>query len=112
MTSATLNGAADSDTGIDQALAASGGNGDARLTNISSRNLVGRGGATLTAGFVLTGDQPVRLLIRGVGPSLAVFGVTDALSDPVLTLRRSDGSVVDLNDDWKTKKFWQRTFIA
>lgn len=77
-----------------------GSDGDARLTNISSRNLVGRGGATLTAGFVLTGDQPVRLLIRGVGPSLAVFGVTDALSDPVLTLRRSDGSVVDLNDDW------------
>jgi len=77
-----------------------GTDGDARLTNISSRNLVGRSGATLTAGFVVTGDQPVRLLIRGVGPSLAAFGVTDALADPLLTLRRSDGSVVDLNDDW------------
>ena len=75
---------------------------DARLTNISSRNLVGRGGATLTAGFVITGDQPVRLLIRGIGPALAVFGVTDALVDPVLTVRRSDGSVVDLNDDWSS----------
>ena len=77
-----------------------GSDGDARLTNISSRNLVGRGGATLTAGFVITGDQPVRLLIRGIGPTLAAFGVTDILGDPVLTLRRSDGSVVDLNDDW------------
>jgi hypothetical protein len=77
-----------------------GTDGDARLTNISSRNVVGRGGATLTAGFVVTGDQPVRLLIRGVGPSLAAFGVGDVLADPLLTLRRSDGSVVDLNDDW------------
>ncbi|MFM7751048.1 MAG: hypothetical protein ACKPB0_11620 [Opitutaceae bacterium] len=77
-----------------------GTDGNARLTNISSRNLVGRGGATLTAGFVVTGDQPVRLLIRGVGPSLASFGVGDVLADPLLTQRRSDGSVVDLYDDW------------
>jgi hypothetical protein len=40
------------------------------------------------------------VLIRGVGPSLAPFGVTDGLADPVLTLRRADGSIVDTNDDW------------
>jgi hypothetical protein len=77
-----------------------GTEGDARLTNISSRTLVGQDGATLTAGFVVTGDQPVRLLIRGVGPTLAAFGMGDPLADPILTLRRSDGSIVDLNDDW------------
>ena len=74
--------------------------GDARFTNISSRNLVGLDGSTLTAGFVVSGEQPVRVLIRGVGPALASFGVNDALNDPMLTLRRSDGTIVDLNDDW------------
>jgi hypothetical protein len=79
-----------------------GTEGSAHLINISSRSTVGRNGATLTAGFVVTGDQPVRVLIRGVGPGLAPFGVTDGLADPVLTLRRGDGSIVDTNDDWAT----------
>jgi hypothetical protein len=79
-----------------------GSEGDGHLVNISSRSGVGRDGATLTAGFVVTGEQPVRVLIRGIGPSLAQFGVSDVLADPVLTLRDSRAAIVDTNDDWST----------
>jgi hypothetical protein len=36
-----------------------------------------------------------------MGPSLAAFGITDALLDPVLELRDSDGSLISSNDNWK-----------
>jgi hypothetical protein len=39
--------------------------------------------------------------IMGMGPSLAAFGITDALLDPVLELRESDGSLISSNDNWK-----------
>ncbi len=48
----------------------------------------------LIAGFIVTGAQPKRVLIRGLGPSLPVAG---ALADPVLKL---DGGAVT-NDDWR-----------
>jgi hypothetical protein len=94
-----------------------GTEGSSRLVNISSRTEVGRNGAALTAGFVIRGDQPCRVLIRGVGPGLARFGVTGVLADPVITLQRTfDGSVVDTNDNWATvesqvlgEKLFERT---
>lgn len=41
-----------------------------------------------------------RFLIRGVGPGLLPFGVTDALADPVLNLTSSTGESLFRNDDW------------
>jgi hypothetical protein len=60
-----------------------------RLINLSVRANVGTGADILIAGFVsggsgTSGTQPV--LIRGIGPALATFGVSDALADPQLTL--------------------------
>ena len=52
-------------------------------------------------GFVLTGDVPHRLLIRGVGPSLAALGVPSALRDPLLELRNASGALVGVNDTWE-----------
>src|SRR5207249_1574752 len=40
------------------------------------------------------------LLIRGVGPTLAAFGVANALADPSLKLFAADGRLLNQNDDW------------
>lgn len=75
-----------------------------RLVNLSARNFAGTGDATLIAGFVISGNMPKRLLIRGVGPRLATaFGVTGALTDPKLELFLSEGgrnTLFAANDNW------------
>lgn len=70
-----------------------------RLINIATRGRVGTGENVLIAGIVVTGNAPKRLLIRGVGPALGTFGITDALADPVLTLQ-SGQTTLQTNDDW------------
>ena len=39
-------------------------------------------------------------MVRGIGPSLAGVGVSDALQDPTLELRNADGTLLSSNDDW------------
>ncbi|MCF3648318.1 CotH kinase family protein [Synoicihabitans lomoniglobus] len=69
------------------------------LLNLSTRgNTVGESDP-LVAGFVVTGEAPKRVLIRGVGMGLSDYGVENPLSDPVLTLRSVD-DVLAVNDDW------------
>ena len=58
------------------------------------------GDNVLIAGFIIQGDGNKRIIIRGIGPSLAAFGVTDPLQDPTLELNGSDGSLVNANDNW------------
>lgn len=80
-----------------------GSSGEARLVNISARNFVGTGGDILISGFVINGNEPVRLLIRGIGPGLQQFDVPDVLADPILEVHTSiDGkdTIVATNDDW------------
>ena len=77
--------------------------GSARLVNLSARNFAGSGDGTLIAGFVISGNVPKRLLIRGVGPRLASFGVTGALADPRVELYMTEGARSTLfaaNDNW------------
>lgn len=74
-----------------------------RLLNLSARNFAGTGDQTLIAGFVIDGNEPKRLLIRGVGPTLADFGVPGTLSNPILEVHASIGgldTIVAQNDDW------------
>jgi hypothetical protein len=70
-----------------------------RLINISARTQVGTGGDVLITGFNLSGTGTRRLLIRGVGPTLAAFGVTGTLADPQLTVFNGQ-TVVASNDNW------------
>lgn len=70
-----------------------------RLINISTRGTVETGDGVLIGGFVITGNAPKRVLVRGVGPSLAGFGVPGTLADPRLALYR-DSTLVAQNDDW------------
>ena len=72
----------------------------ARLVNLSARTQVGTGDNVLVIGFVITGSAPTRLLLRAVGPALALFGVGGVLADPQLRLFNAAGTVIDTNDDW------------
>jgi hypothetical protein len=69
--------------------------------NIATRMSVQAGDNVLIAGFIITGPSgsTKKVLIRGLGPSLAQFGVPNTISDPLLELHKSDGTVT--NDDWQ-----------
>jgi alkaline phosphatase len=71
-----------------------------RLINLSTRGFVGTGSSILISGFVLEGNAPHRLLIRGIGPALAKYGVSDVLGDPVLRLCNSAGAEIASNNNW------------
>jgi sugar lactone lactonase YvrE len=68
-----------------------------RLLNVSVLKNVGSG---LTAGFVLDGQGMKTVLIRAVGPSLAVFGVSGTLADPRLELFDGQSRRIAANDNW------------
>ncbi len=70
-----------------------------RLINIATRGDVGTGGDILIGGFVVVGDAPLRVLIRGIGASMADQGVANPLADPVITIWRGDEMILT-NDDW------------
>ena len=73
----------------------------ANLINTSTRGVAGGGSQALFSGFVV--DVPAGelrwFLVRGVGPSLATFGVDAPLADPVLRLYDGKGTVVGANND-------------
>jgi hypothetical protein len=41
------------------------------------------------------------IVVRALGPSLGVVGVTGALLDPTVELHNSNGDLVALNDNWR-----------
>ena len=74
-----------------------------QIVNISTRGFVGTGDDVLVAGFVVTGNTPKRVLIRGLGPALGAFGVPGVLADPILRLYSGGGSnPIAQNDNWET----------
>lgn len=70
-----------------------------RLVNLSVRTFSGTDADTLIVGFVVGGSGGRSLLVRGVGPSLAGFGVTGVLANPRITAFSGSTSVAS-NDDW------------
>lgn len=84
----------------------------ARLTNLSTRGMAGAGEATLIPGFFVEGPAPKRVLVRGIGPGLAAFGVSGVLAKPELTLRRADGGVVATNRGWDAGSAAEASAVA
>jgi hypothetical protein len=70
-----------------------------RLRAIAARAKAGTGENTLIGGFVVIGSGKRRVLIRGLGPSLAPDIGAVCLADPRLDLY-SQGLVIKSNDDW------------
>ena len=76
--------------------------GDAQLANISTRGLVRTGDNVVIGGFILGGDTgQASVLLRAIGPSLTAVGVANALANPTLELRDSNGVLLQYNDNWK-----------
>jgi hypothetical protein len=67
------------------------------LANLSSRIRVETGDNALFAGFIVTGADPKKIMIRGIGPSLPF---PDKLADPILELYDSSGTLLETNDNW------------
>jgi hypothetical protein len=73
-----------------------------KLGNISTRALVSTGDNRVIAGFIVgshSGND--RIVLRGIGPSLAAFGLSNVLANPTLELRDSNGTLLVANNDWQ-----------
>ena len=75
---------------------------DSLFGNISTRGFVATGDDVMIRGFIAAGSgsgNPT-VAIRGLGPSLASFGVANVLADPTLELRNANGTLVQSNNEW------------
>ena len=73
-----------------------------KLANISTRAFVNTGDGIVIAGFILgnhNGND--RIVVRGIGPSLTAFGISNALADPTLELRDNNGALLVANNNWQ-----------
>jgi hypothetical protein len=85
----------------------------AKLANISTRAFVSTDDDIVIAGFIL-GNQSGndRIVVRGIGPSLTGAGVPDALVNPTLELRDSNGELLMANNDWQDNPAQAAELIA
>jgi hypothetical protein len=74
-----------------------------KLANISTRGSVQTAENVMIGGFILGGTSinPAKVVVRGIGPSLAQAGISNPLSNPSLSLFDSNGQLVALNNNWQ-----------
>jgi hypothetical protein len=75
-----------------------------KLGNISTRAFVSTGDNIVIAGVVLSdGTANDRIVLRGIGPSLAPgsFPASAVLANPTLELRDENGTLILSNNDWQ-----------
>jgi hypothetical protein len=75
-----------------------------KLANLSTRALVSTGDNIVIAGFLLsTSNLMDRVIVRGIGPSLApgIFPASAVLADPTLELRDGNGTLITSDNDWQ-----------
>jgi hypothetical protein len=73
----------------------------AKALNISTRLRVELGDNAMIGGFIIAGNAPKSVVLRGIGPSLASSGITDVLADPSLALHGTNGVLVYQNNNWR-----------
>jgi len=84
-----------------------------KLANLSTRAFVSTGDNIVIAGFILGDNSGVdRIVARGLGPSLTAFGVSNALADPTLELRDSNGTLLIANNNWQDNAAQAAELIA
>ncbi len=79
---------------------------NSKLGNMSTRGSVGTGDDALISGFIVGDLGSTTVIVRALGPSLAAYGVSGVLSDPILTIYDSTGSVIASNDNWLDDVNW------
>jgi Tol biopolymer transport system component len=73
----------------------------AQTLNISTRLRVETGNNVLIGGFIINGNAPKNVAVRGIGPSLGAFGIPGLLADPTLELRGANGALLLQDDNWQ-----------
>jgi hypothetical protein len=84
------------------------------VVNVSVLMQVPKGGM-ITAGFVLGGTAPTKILVRGIGPALGGLGLTGLMPDPVLSLHHvvnGQDQVVASNAGWGGASPLTNAFLA
>src|SRR5688572_10094241 len=76
--------------------------GPPQLANISTRLSVGQDDNILIGGLIITGNQPKKIGVRAIGPSLSQAGISGVLADPTLELVDISGTTLAANDNWQT----------
>lgn len=77
---------------------------NSKLVNISSRGFVDINSDVMIGGLVLgpTDAAGSNILVRALGPTLGLFGITNFLADPTVELHNCDGTIIASNDDWQS----------
>jgi hypothetical protein len=74
---------------------------NSQLANISTRAFVSTADNIVIAGFILGNNSGSdKVVVRGIGPSLGAVGVLNALANPLLELRDSNGTLLQQNNNW------------
>lgn len=81
---------------------------ETRLTNISTRVRASVGQEVAIGGFVITGQDPKRVLIRALGPELLKRDISDVLPDPYMRLYKGSEEISG-NDDWMDENRYRMT---
>ena len=73
------------------------------VANVSTRLPVGQDDNALFEGFIIQGPagSAKKLMVRGLGPFLANFNITDFLANPTLDIFQGSNKVA-MNNDWRT----------
>jgi|TARA_B110000438_G_scaffold111782_2_gene109706 hypothetical protein len=101
------NGSKISWVGVDM----TGIDGSASFTSVATRGIVKPGDGAMYAGFEIVGNssQTRKIFVRGRGPSLGLFGVTNVMTDPQLQLfkytndEKTASQLVQLNDNYTSQ---------
>ena len=80
--------------------------------NISTRANVGTDDNVLIGGIIITGNDTKQVVLRAIGPSLSVSGVSGVLEDPTLDLFDSTGALVATNDNWMDNSAEDQTILT
>ncbi len=73
---------------------------ESKLGNISTRAFVQTGNNVMIGGFIVSGPDSGKVIIRAIGPSLVNYGITNPLQNPTLELHDHTGAVIASNDNW------------
>jgi len=98
-TDGTASTASSTASVLAQAAQSSGGSG-VRFINVSSRCRVGTGDDVAIVGFSVNGSGSAKVLVRVVGPTLGLFGVSGVIPHPVLTVYDSTNKPLAVNLGW------------
>ncbi|MCF3648339.1 dienelactone hydrolase family protein [Synoicihabitans lomoniglobus] len=85
------------------------------ILNVSMRGTLAETAPKLTAGFVIGGSAPGRVLVRAVGPGLVEHGVADVVEDPELAVfwhRDGGAEQFAINDDWSAEPLVTASLVS